>query len=322
MPVNCVNMAPSKKAKLSPPPQHGLSQEEIITGFVDSVRAKLMPSLEDLGKIINTSLQAKDAKILMLGKREDELVSTISELEKKIKIFVTRENLLKKMLVQEKTKVKILEKEIEILNKPNISDSAIEDELELLIASADASANPAEEDRMHSTETETQTEPDHTEEYQECAADEDVSGQRHGTEDEDVEQNNADEQFCDENEEKDFDAISNCSESEELADHDEEEGNSEVGDNAKEHSETNKLDDTTTDHFQLKIKEELLDTTEAAAELIPNINPCSNTGESEDELLLQDSSLDTLLANVESMLFWLLIIKFDQFYVFFNKSME
>lgn len=297
-------MAPSKKAKLSPPPQHGLSQEEIITGFVDSVRAKLMPSLEDLGKIINTSLQAKDAKILMLGKREDELVSTISELEKKIKIFVTRENLLKKMLVQEKTKVKILEKEIEILNKPNISDSAIEDELELLIASADASANPAEEDRMHSTETE----PDHTEEYQECAADEDVSGQRHGTEDEDVEQNNTNEQFCDENEEKDFDAISNCSESEELVDHDElpsqsEEGNSEVGDNAKEHSETNKLDDTTTDHFQLKIKEELLDTTEAAAELIPNINPCSNTGESEDELLLQDSSLDTLLANVESMLF-------------------
>ena len=301
-------MAPSKKAKLSPPPQHGLSQEEIITGFVDSVRAKLMPSLEDLGKIINTSLQAKDAKILMLGKREDELVSTISELEKKIKIFVTRENLLKKMLVQEKTKVKILEKEIEILNKPNISDSAIEDELELLIASADASANPAEEDRMHSTETETHTEPDHTEEYQECAADEDVSGQRHGTEDEDVEQNNADEQFCDENEEKDFDAISNCSESEELVDHDElpsqsEEGNSEVGDNVKENSETNKLDDTTTDHFQLKIKEELLDTTEAAAELIPNINPCSNTGESEDELLLQDSSLDTLLANVESMLF-------------------
>ena len=275
---------------------------------MDSVRAKLMPSLEDLGKIINTSLQAKDAKILMLGKREDELVSTISELEKKIKIFVTRENLLKKMLVQEKTKVKILEKEIEILNKPNISDSAIEDELELLIASADASANPAEEDRMHSTETETHTEPDHTEEYQECAADEDVSGQRHGTEDEDVEQNNADEQFCDENEEKDFDAISNCSESEELVDHDElpsqsEEENSEVGDNVKENSETNKLDDTTTDHFQLKIKEELLDTTEAAAELIPNINPCSNTGESEDELLLQDSSLDTLLANVESMLF-------------------
>ena len=293
-------MAPSKKAKLSPPPQHGLSQEEIITGFVDSVRAKLMPSLEDLGKIINTSLQAKDAKILMLGKREDELVSTISELEKKIKIFVTRENLLKKMLVQERTKVKILEKEIEILNKPNISDSAIEDELELLIASADASANPAEEDRIYSTETETQTEPDHTEEYQECAADED--------EDEDVDQNNADEQFCDENEEKDFDAISNCSESEELVDHDElpsqsEEENSEVGDNVKENSETNKLDDTTTDHFQLKIKEELLDTTEAAAELIPNINPCSNTGESEDELLLQDSSLDTLLANVESMLF-------------------
>ena len=193
MPVNCVNMAPSKKAKLSPPPQHGLSQEGIITGFVDSVRAKLMPSLEDLGKIINTSLQAKDAKLLMLGKREDELVSTISELEKKIKIFVTRENLLKKMLVQERTKVKILEKEIEILKKPNISDSAIEDELELLIASADASANPAEEDRMHSTETETQTEPDQTEEYQECAADEDVSGQRHGTEDEDVEQSNADE---------------------------------------------------------------------------------------------------------------------------------
>ena len=275
---------------------------------MDSVRAKLMPSLEDLGKIINTSLQAKDAKLLMLGKREDELVSTISKLEKKIKIFVTRENLLKKMLVQERTKVKILEKEIEILKKPNISDSAIEDELELLIASADASANPAEEDRMHSTETETHTEPDHTEEYQECAADEDVSGQRHGTEDEDVEQNNTNEQFCDENEEKDFDAISNCSESEELVDHDElpsqsEEENSEVGDNVKENSETNKLDDTTTDHFQLKIKEELLDTTEAAAELIPNINPCSNTGESEDELLLQDSSLDTLLANVESMLF-------------------
>ena len=304
-------MAPSKKAKLSPPPHLGLSQEEVITGFVDSIRAKLMPSLEDLGKIINTSLQAKDAKIMMLGKREDELVFTISELEKKIKIFVTRENLLKKMLVQEKTKVKILEKEIEILNKPNISDSAIEEELELLIASADASANPAEEDRMHSTETETHTDPDHTEdseEYEECAADEDVSEQRHGTDDEEVEQNNADEQFCDENEENDFDAISNCSESEEMVDNDEppsqsEEGNSENGDNAKENSETNNLDDTATDHFQLRIKEELLDTTEAAAELIPNINPCSNTGESEDERLLQDSSLDTLLANVESMLF-------------------
>ena len=306
-----MNMAPSKKAKMSQPPQHGLSQEEVITGFVDSIRAKLMPSLEDLGKIINVSLHAKDARILMLGNREDELVSTISELEKKIKIFVTRENLLKKMLVQEKTKVKILEKEIEILNKPNISDSAIEEELELLIASADASANPAEEDRMHSTETETHTDPGHTEdseEYEECAADEDVSEQRHGTEDEDVEQNNADEQFCDENEENDFDAISNCSESEEMEDNDElpsqsEEGNSENGDNAKENSETNNLDDTATDHFQLKIKEELLDTTEAAAELIPNINPCSNTGESEDERLLQDSSLDTLLANVESMLF-------------------